>query len=136
LPYSGKKQPDDPGVAVYFRLGKKDRVLACDRWDKVIDNLWAISKHIDSMRGQMRWGVGSIDQAFAGYQALPPANAKEWWQVLGVHPNATLEDVKVAYRSLAKLAHPDRGGSQARMTELNLAMQEAERIYQSSAPGR
>lgn len=127
LPYSGRKQPDDPGVAVYFKLNKSDRVLACDRWDKVMDNIWAISKHIDSMRGQLRWGVGSLEQAFNGYQALPEKIERQWWQVLGVYPNASTQDIKNAYRKLAKEVHPDSGGSHERMAELNWAMQEAEK---------
>lgn len=134
LPYSKQKQVDDPGVAVYFKLNKQDRVLACDRWNKVMDNIWAIAKHIDSMRGQLRWGVGSLDQAFMGYQALPEKIERHWWQVLGVHSDAKLQDIKVAYRELAKSAHPDlNGGSHDRMTELNRAMQEAESAVQNRA---
>ena len=62
--------PDDPGVAVYFQLHDKERVLACDKWDTVADNIAAIAAHIDGIRRQDRYGVGTIDQAFAGYSAL------------------------------------------------------------------
>ena len=92
-----------------------------------MDNIWAIAKHIDAMRGQLRWGVGSLDQAFMGYQALPEKLDRKWWQVLGVHPNATMQDIKAAYRELAKTAHPDQGGTHERMAELNAAIQEAEK---------
>lgn len=34
-PRSGQVQPSDKGVAVYFKLNKADRVLACDRWNRV-----------------------------------------------------------------------------------------------------
>jgi hypothetical protein len=57
---------------VYFKLHGKDRVLACDKWDRVADNIAAIAAHIDAIRRQDRYGVGTIDQAFAGYSALPP----------------------------------------------------------------
>src|SRR4051812_39644503 len=33
LPYSNAAEPDDGGVAVYFRLKGQPRVLACDKWD-------------------------------------------------------------------------------------------------------
>jgi hypothetical protein len=71
LPRSDRRAPDDPGVAVYFQLHGKDRVLACDKWDRVADNIAAIAAHIDAIRRQDRYGVGTIDQAFAGYSALP-----------------------------------------------------------------
>ncbi|MGC9506295.1 DnaJ domain-containing protein, partial [Baaleninema sp.] len=50
--------------------------------------------------------------------------ASLWWQVLGVSPDATPETVKVAYRSLAKLYHPDANGDRCaidRMKSLNQA---------------
>ena len=31
----------------------------------------------------------------------------KWWEVLGVEPTATEDEVKDAYRKLAKLWHPD-----------------------------
>lgn len=40
------------------------------------------------------------------YLALPTTG--EWWEVLGVEPDATDKEVKEAYRKLAKLWHPDR----------------------------
>jgi len=73
IPYANFLQPDDPGVAVYFVWRKSFYVLACDRWTKVKDNFRAIGLHINALRGIERWGVGSIEQAFSGYQALPEA---------------------------------------------------------------
>ncbi len=107
IPYSGQKNPDDPGVAVYFNWKNKPYVFACDKFTTVEDNLWAIVKHIDAMRGQDRWGVGSLEQAFTGYMALPDPNAKTWWEELNLPQTATLEDVAQAYRSMALIYHPD-----------------------------
>jgi hypothetical protein len=45
--------------------------------------------------------------------------------VLGVSPDATLEEVRVARRRLARRAHPDHGGDEARMREINLAFDQA-----------
>lgn len=110
LPYSGQKQPDDPGVAVYFKWNKRDLVFACDKWTTVEDNLWAIVKHIEALRGQERWGVGSLDQAFAGYMQLPDPDQREWWEVLNVLPTAGDDEIRQAYLRLAKQYHPDAGG--------------------------
>lgn len=112
-PYSCQAQPDDVGAAVYFELKKKPVALACDKWDRVEDNIWAIVKHIESLRGQERWGVGNVDQAFRGYMALPAvgeSSASEWHRVLGVAINASFEQVRDAYRILVVKHHPDRGG--------------------------
>jgi DnaJ-domain-containing protein 1 len=110
LPYSSQKQPDDPGVAVYFKWNKRDLVFACDAWLTVEDNLWAIVKHIEALRGQERWGVGSLDQAFAGYMALPDPVTRKWWEVLGVPSDSDDATIKSAYFRLAKIHHPDAGG--------------------------
>jgi DnaJ domain len=113
-PYSGSAQPNDPGAAVYFELKGKPVSLACDKWTRAEDNVHAIAKHIEALRGQQRWGVGSIEQAFRGYQALPAvgeSEASNWWQVLGVSVNATEDQVRQAYRLLVKKFHPDAGGA-------------------------
>jgi hypothetical protein len=109
LPYSSQRTPDDPGVAVYFNWNKRDLVFACDKWLLIEDNLWAIVKHIEALRGQERWGVGSLDQAFAGYAALPDPELKQWWEDLGVDQSASNEQIKTAFLSLAKRYHPDSG---------------------------
>jgi hypothetical protein len=110
LPYSNQRTPDDPGVAVYFQWSKRDLVFACDKWLTIEDNLWAIVKHIEALRGQERWGVGSLDQAFAGYAALPDPNTRTWWEVLHVDQNASNDTIRHAYLNLAKKYHPDWGG--------------------------
>lgn len=118
-PRSGQSDPADPGAACYFKLKGRDTVLACDKWDRTADNIAAIAKHIEALRGMNRWGVGTLDQAFAGYQALPAP--EQWWQVLGVGAQATRAEVEAAFRRLAPAAHPDTGGSNAAMTRLNSA---------------
>jgi hypothetical protein len=35
------------------------------------------------------------------------------WELLGLQPGAPLDDVRAAYRRLAKQTHPDKGGSDA-----------------------
>lgn len=136
LPYSRYSQPTDPGVAVYFELNKKPMVLACDQWDKVIDNVWAISKHIEAMRGQQRWGVGSLEQAFRGYEALLPPPKEErpgegWWSVLQVPSTATPQEVEAAFRRLAMYYHPDNKetGNQQMIALINQAIAEARQEF-------
>jgi len=120
LPRSGQAEPSDPGAAVYFKLKKQDRCLACDRWDRVADNIAAIAQHIDALRRIDRYGVGTMEQAFAGYAALPPTH-EDWWLVLGVAQTATDEQIRAAYQALIKVHHPDVGGTHDGMSKINKA---------------
>lgn len=126
-PYSNRVPPADPGAAVYFTLEKRPVVLACDQWVRVEDNVYAIALHIESMRGQARWGVGKLSQAFMGYRLLTGAVApRHWKDVLGLGSSGsiTAEQVKARYRSLAAELHPDAGGNNDGMAELNRARDE------------
>jgi len=124
-PRSDRNPPADPGVALYFKLKGRDTVLACDRWDRVADNITAIAKHIEAIRGMDRWGVGSVDQVFTGYQALPaPLTKRHWSAVLGFPDNglgATIEAINHRYREVAKAA----GTDQQKLMDANLARDEA-----------
>ena len=116
-------QPADRGAAVYFRLKARNQVLACDKWDRVEDNLYAIGMHVATLRAQSRYGVGSVEQAFQGYLALPPKES--CWQVLDVAPDAPPQDIERAYQQKARQLHPDRGGTSDAMARLNAARDEA-----------
>jgi len=123
-PRSDQAEPADPAAAVYFALDGKPRVLACDRWTRTADNLAAIAAHIEAIRAVDRYGVGTLEQAFAGYAALPQNTAAAWWDVFGVDRGAPLADVEAAFRQLARAHHPDAGGSHegmARLTEARAA---------------
>lgn len=129
LPYAHFREPDDPGVAVYFSIKGKNYSLCCDRWLLVKDNLRAIGLHITAMRGMERWGVGSVEQALAGYQALPPAGSeRKWWEILGVSPRASNEEIKAAYLKLARQHHPDNHGCDDKMAEINKAYEQAKQF--------
>ncbi len=126
LPYSSQRRIDDAGAAVWFTYEDEERVLACDRWLYVACNLRAIAKHIGAMRGQERWGVGSLEQSFRGYTALPAGDERRsWWDVLEVRPDASQGVVEANYKRRALDCHPDRGGSPEAWHELAEAYSEA-----------
>jgi hypothetical protein len=118
-----RRDPDDAGVAFYFTLDKRPHVLACDRWDTVADNIAAIAAHVEALRGQERWGVADLRQAFAGHTMLPaPAT---WSAVLGVRADADRAEIDRAYRALAKTAHPNAGGPRDAWDRLSRAYEQA-----------
>lgn len=124
-PRSDRQTPDDPGAAVYFRLDGRDQALACDRWDRTADNVAAIAEHIAALRAIDRYGVGTLEQAFRGYTALPPKADVDWWIPLELPATATLDQVEAQYRELAKRHHPDAGGHADDMARLTAARDRA-----------
>lgn len=128
LPYSNRRPPEDPGAAIYFQHSGRDMCFACDRWATVGENLYAIAKTIEALRGIERWGTGEMVQAaFTGFAALPAPQAPEppWWFTLGVDRGATLAACEAAYKQKAMEHHPDRGGKHDDMVRVNNAIEAA-----------
>ncbi len=118
-----RKKIDDPGVAIYFKRKGKEISLCCDQYNTVWENIYALGKGIEAMRGLERWGVSDfLDRAFTGFTALPESIiTRYWWQVLGVSNNATSEEIRTAYLKNAKILHPDAGGTVCAFQELQQA---------------
>ena len=112
IPYANQTV-DDPGVAVYFLWEGESYVFACDEWRSVAENMQAVRKTIEAIRGIARWGTGDMMRAaFGGFKALPErGSGAGWWETLGVEPDATPEDIRRAYKARAMETHPDRGGN-------------------------
>lgn len=130
LPYANSREPEDPGVAVYWTDRKKrEQVIACDRWNRVKDNLRAVGLAVEALRMLERTGASEIlERAFRGFAALPAETPRRTWrEVFGVGPNDTggRAWIDAMYRALAQQRHPDRGGSHEEMLELNRAREEA-----------
>jgi hypothetical protein len=141
LPLANQAQPQDPGVAVYFNYKSRQVCFACDRWRKVEDNIQAIAKTIDALRGIDRWGTGDmIEAAFRGFAALPAAgqSAKPWREVLGLTPEVgvTPELIDCAFRDLVMIHHPDKGGDPESFRQLLEAREQARRELETTAAGR
>ena len=133
MPYSQQRSPEDTGVAVWFLLpdergNQHDRVLACDRWWRVEHNLRAIALHVNAIRAQERYGVGTTAQAFGGYTALPPRSESSVraWETLGIpREGATPASVRQAWKEKARSAHPDAGGTREAWDQLQAALEAA-----------
>jgi hypothetical protein len=98
----------DEGVAVYFTWHNEQMVLACDKYDGIADNLRAIFLSLDAMRGLTRWGCSDIlNRAFKGFKALPEKTVEYYWDVLECKPEANFDELREAYKRLAKIYHPD-----------------------------
>lgn len=128
MPYSdqARRRLDDPGVAVYFLLRKRQMVMARDAYTSVHDNLRSIGLGIAHLRGLERHGGGTMmERAFEGFAALPAPGARDCWSVLGLKPGATRDDIEQKFRDLAKRHHPDAGGDANEFVAIRKARDDA-----------
>jgi hypothetical protein len=132
-PYANQRI-SDTGVAVYFTRKGHEQAVACDKWDSIRDNLQAVAKTIEALRGIDRWGTGEmVDAAFQGFTAIPAsANLgiqvrpkRPWHEVLGVSPDAPREVVEAAGKAMLRKTHPDAGGTDAEFQEAQEAIRNA-----------
>lgn len=126
----GSDRPQDPGVAAWFVWDGQSICIPVDRYLTAQENLQAIYHVLEARRTELRHGTLHLVRAtMKGFTALPPPPGSKprrpWWDVLNLPANASKEQIDLAYKALAKIHHPDAGGSQKAMTELNFAREEA-----------
>ena len=120
LPYSGRRKPEDTGVAVYFQWEGESQCMPCDKWSRVECNIWAIAKCIEALRGLERWGAKNMVKAsFRGFAALPEHASQP--KVNYFDGCETKEAVTSRYRLLSKEYHPDAGGDEEKFIDLTSA---------------
>lgn len=111
---------------IFDRAGQR-YVFRCAKYADPMDNLRAAQLTISYLwRALEEYGVTSetktIDQVFAqfflGFAAPPDDSAlllgsgkSQWWEVLGIKPDAPKQAIINAFRALAKTHHPDAGGN-------------------------
>lgn len=129
----------DPAAAVWWKSRKGElRVLACDKYTKLADNLHAIRLTLEAMRALERWGAYTAEQAAEGARlALPPPEESQapadWRKILGYISGLPGEKQLVlcehAYRSMSK----ETAGNDERQRNLNLAIEAARRELRQEA---
>jgi hypothetical protein len=156
---SAQVRGGDHGAAVYWVRNEKRAgqwidtpyVMPCDKWLRLDYNLYAIALSIKATRDLIRWGAVTLEQAFAGFAALPAGDGTEvgvvdvpprpWrdvlevpvdgW-VLGAPKSAVRAFAKEQYRRLAAQHHPDRGGVATAAAEINAAWEAAQAELEGS----
>jgi hypothetical protein len=117
LPYAEQRTTGEPGVAVYFKRGATEFVIAIDRYKKLSANMRAAAHVLEAYRTIERHGGRRLAlQALEGFRALTPGQvlalpAAPWWRVLGFPEIPDdLATVLSAYRGLLRRGgHPDHG---------------------------
>ncbi len=130
IPYANSRIITDAGVAVYFMRGnRKQLVLAQDKYVEIEANIRSLALAIEHLRGLERHGGDQLmEMAFSGFAALPaPGDRPSCWAILGLAEESGADAIERAYREAARSRHPDAGGSDSSMIELNQARDDAMR---------
>jgi hypothetical protein len=114
----------DPGVVVSFDRRRKKHAFALDQYLTLHDNIRGILVTLKSLRAIERQGALQMyEAAMSAFVALPPPS---WRDVLGLGDGEVTEaEVEAAFRREAKRSHPDTGGTDQAMAELNAARETA-----------
>jgi hypothetical protein len=123
-----RRKIDDPGVAIYFVLSGEQQCLCCDNYPTIWENIYALAKGVEALRGIERWGISEfMKRAFTGFKALPSSDDnKPWWEILGVNKTSAAETIKNAYRKKAMECHPDKGGTPEKFQRIQRAYEESQ----------
>ncbi|RDB30413.1 DnaJ subfamily C member 3 [Hypsizygus marmoreus] len=96
-------------------VGKGEVLLGKQEWEeavRVLEKAWEES-------GQSRRDIHQRLQR--AQKLLKQSKQKDYYKVLGVSRDADTKTIKKAFRTAAKTAHPDKGGSEAKMATVNEA---------------
>jgi DnaJ domain len=116
------RDPADPGAAAWFLMDNQWTAFGVDRFVRVEANVQAIHHIIEARRVELRYGgLAIVRQTFRAFLAIPNARVRPWWEVLAVPQDASRAEIESAFRAMAAKCHPDVGGSNEAMAELNAA---------------
>lgn len=121
------QNPDDGGVAVYFRWNDADFCIPVDRYNKPAENLQAIHHIIEADRTKIRHGGIAFVMAEKRGQTLllEDGSDKHWSEVLGIEKTASIDEIANRRRELVKIHHPDRGGNPETFNKIQAAYKQA-----------
>lgn len=110
----------EPTATVRFQLRGQDVVMRCSSQVNYRLNLRCLFYAVEAMRLNEKRGIG--DTLREAYAQLPgPVTERDPYEVMGLRPDVDFDSVEAMYRVLARRRHPDAGGSDEAMRELNAA---------------
>lgn len=127
---------NDTECKIIFDRNGKRYLFSCDNYSNKLDNFRAAQLTVEYLyRALESYGVTQaeskmeaiMEQFLLGFEFTPENDTlklgyeTEWYQVLGVNPNATREEIKNAFRSLARMYHPDVGGEPEQFRKIKKA---------------
>lgn len=116
---------DKGGATIVFDCAGARYRVTCAKWSDPADNLRAAQRTVTYLwQAIEEYGAvttqeqrqAAIRRFFLPFEAPPDdtvlllGDGSQWWSVLGVRPEAGKAEIVNAYRSLARVHHPDVGG--------------------------
>jgi len=95
-------------------MAKGDALLAREEWEeavRIFERAWQASGGNREIRARLS----------KAQRLLKLSKQKDYYKVLGVSRDADAKTIKKAYRKAVMKAHPDKGGSEAKMATVNEA---------------
>ncbi|KAH7923197.1 hypothetical protein BV22DRAFT_1036661 [Leucogyrophana mollusca] len=96
-------------------VGKGEGLLAREEWEEAVR---AFERAFEASGRENREILGRLQKA---QRLLKQSKQKDYYKVLGVARDADPKTIKKAYRKAVLTAHPDKGGSEAKMAAVNEA---------------
>jgi hypothetical protein len=132
------------GVKVVFDRAGKRYVRECNKYENSLDNLRVIGLQIEYLYRALEVYAEDIvessfdlefDRIFSGFLAAPDDTALllgdgnlPWFEILGVRPEASKQDIRNAFRALSITHHPDSGGDEEDFKRINHAFREGMKV--------
>lgn len=129
-----KKVGSRPGAVLHLDYMGNDYVIACDKWQQMAHNIYAIHLAFRQWRNMERWGVAPLAVLLDGFsaqkevqhkstsinakQSASPAGTSSLAK-LGLASSATLDDAQAVYHRRAKKVADDSDA----LAELNNVME-------------
>lgn len=107
---------------VLFTVNGRQQRLACDRFGDPGTNLRALYLALDATRKAAQRGILEELATIATALLGPGVMKRPAHEVLGIAESSSLEVAEAVWRMLSRQRHPDAGGSEGAMKELNDAI--------------
>lgn len=112
----------DRTVELTYQKNGKTVKLTMGKQPRAVDNLRVLYLAIEAMRMNEKRGIGEILES--AYKQLSGAVSERTpYEVLGVPEGLPITVYEAMYKDLAKKNHPDAGGSDEDMKQLNKAIE-------------
>ncbi len=114
------KEIGAPEATLRFELRGQNIAISCGSQPTYRDNLRCVAFAVEAMRMNEKRGIAdTMRKAYLMLEA--PKEQRDPYEVIGVRPDASEAVLNAAYKAQANERHPDKGGSDDAMQELNEA---------------